>query len=89
MGPSRCGIAAVLDHGANDNGSGYVLIEQLLEDAAGDGADVGLLFRPPALFLRCQTVSRSFHDRCRTHGPGMPRLEALWNAGAHVQWFSL
>jgi hypothetical protein len=42
-----CGIAAVLDHGAYDDGSRYggVLVEQLLEDAARDGADLALLFQ--------------------------------------------
>jgi hypothetical protein len=45
-----CGIAAVLDHGAGDNGSSYrgVLVEQLLEDAARDGADLALLFQTAA-----------------------------------------
>jgi len=39
-----CGIAAVLDHGADDNGNSYraVLVEQLLEEAARDGADLAL-----------------------------------------------
>ncbi len=42
-----CGIAAVLDNGADDDGRSYagVLVEQLLEDAARDGADLALLFR--------------------------------------------
>jgi hypothetical protein len=42
-----CGIAAVLDHGADDDGSsdGGVLVEQLLEAAARDGADLALLFQ--------------------------------------------
>jgi hypothetical protein len=45
-----CGIAAVLDHGANDNGSSYgdVLVAKLLEDATRDGADLALLFQTAA-----------------------------------------
>ena len=45
-----CGIAAVLDNGADDDGRSYegVLVEQLLEDAARDGADLALLFRTAA-----------------------------------------
>jgi hypothetical protein len=45
-----CGIAAVLDHGADGDGSGYggVLVERLLEDAARDGADLALLFETAA-----------------------------------------
>ena len=45
-----CGIAAVLDSGADDEGRSYggVLVEQLLEDAARDGADLALLFRTGA-----------------------------------------
>ncbi len=43
---SICGIAAVLDNGAGDDGSNYgdTLVERLLEDATGDGADLALLF---------------------------------------------
>ena len=42
-----CGIAAVLDSGADDDGRNYgdALVEQLLEDATCDGADLALLFR--------------------------------------------
>ena len=42
-----CGIAAVLDGGPADAGRHYsgVLVEQLLEDAGRDGADLALLFR--------------------------------------------
>lgn len=42
-----CGIAAVLDHGADDNGNSYraVLVEQLLEEAARDGAVLALFSR--------------------------------------------
>jgi hypothetical protein len=42
-----CGIAAVLDSGADDDGRNYgdALVEQLLEDATRDGADLALLFR--------------------------------------------
>ena len=42
-----CGIAAVLDSGADDDGRSYggALVEQLLEDATRDGADLALLFR--------------------------------------------
>ncbi len=45
-----CGIAAVLDNAADDVGSGYggVLVEQLLDDAARDGADLALLFQTAA-----------------------------------------
>jgi hypothetical protein len=45
-----CGIAAVLDHGADENGSNNrgVLVEQLLEDAARDGAELALLFQTDA-----------------------------------------
>jgi len=48
-----CGIAAVLDHGADDAGTNYrgELIEQLLEDATRNGADLALLFQtgnPPS-----------------------------------------
>jgi len=44
---SICGIAAVLDHGADDEdgGHGEVLVEQLLEAAAREGADLALRFR--------------------------------------------
>ena len=44
---SICGIAAVLDHRADGDGSsdGRILVEQLLEDAARDGADLALLFQ--------------------------------------------
>jgi hypothetical protein len=44
---SICGIAAVLDGDAGDGGSHYgdTLVEQLLEDATRDGADLALLFR--------------------------------------------
>ena len=44
---SICGIAAVLDSGADDDGRNYgdTLVEQLLEDATGDGSDLALLFR--------------------------------------------
>ena len=40
-----CGIAAVIDHRANDNGSSYgdVLVAQLLEDAARHGVDLALV----------------------------------------------
>ena len=42
-----CGIAAVLDSGADDEGRNYgdALVEQLLKDATRDGADLALLFR--------------------------------------------
>lgn len=42
-----CGIAAVLNSGAGDDGRNYegALVEQLLEDATRDGADLALLFR--------------------------------------------
>jgi len=42
-----CGIAAVLDGGADDDGSsvGNTLVEQLVDDAARSGADLALLFR--------------------------------------------
>jgi hypothetical protein len=42
-----CGIAAVLSSGGDDDGSncGGALVEQLLEDAAREGADLALLFR--------------------------------------------
>jgi hypothetical protein len=42
-----CGIAAVLDSGADDDGRNYggALVEQLLDDATRDGADLALLFR--------------------------------------------
>ena len=45
-----CGIAAVLDNGADDAGKSYggVLVEQLLEDATRDGTDLALLFRTAA-----------------------------------------
>jgi len=45
-----CGIAAVLDDRADDDGVSYggVLVEQLLEAAARDGADLALLFRTAA-----------------------------------------
>ena len=45
-----CGIAAVPGNGADDDGRRYegVLVEQLLEDAARDGADLALLFRTAA-----------------------------------------
>ena len=42
-----CGIAAVLDNGADDAGRSFgdVLVEQLVEDATRSGADLALLFR--------------------------------------------
>ena len=42
-----CGIASVLDSGPADAGRNYggALVEQLLEDAGRDGADLALLFR--------------------------------------------
>jgi hypothetical protein len=42
-----CGIASVLEHAADDTGNSYagVLVEQLIEDAARDGADLALLFQ--------------------------------------------
>jgi hypothetical protein len=42
-----CGIAAVVDNGADDNGNSYggALAERLLEDAARDGADLALFFQ--------------------------------------------
>jgi hypothetical protein len=42
-----CGIAAVLDSGADDDGRSFgdALVEQLVEDATRDGADLALLFR--------------------------------------------
>jgi hypothetical protein len=42
-----CGIAAVLHGGAGDDGGNYgdALVEQLLDDATHDGADLALLFR--------------------------------------------
>jgi hypothetical protein len=42
-----CGIAAVLNSGAGDDGRNYegALVEQLLEDATRAGADLALLFR--------------------------------------------
>ena len=42
-----CGIAAVLDNGADEDDRRYgdVLVEQLVEAAARDGADLALLFR--------------------------------------------
>jgi hypothetical protein len=47
---SICGIGAVLDNGADDNGRSYAggLVEQLLQDAERDGADLALLFRTAA-----------------------------------------
>ena len=44
-----CGIAGVLTHGADDDGRHYgdLLVEQLIEDAARDHADLVLLFRTP------------------------------------------
>jgi hypothetical protein len=41
-----CGIASVLEHAADDTGNSYagILVEQLIEDAARDGADLALLF---------------------------------------------
>ena len=42
-----CGIAAVLDSGADNDGRsfGEALVERLVEDATRDGADLALLFR--------------------------------------------
>jgi hypothetical protein len=42
-----CGIAAVLDSGSGADGRNYgdALVEQLVEDATRDGADLALLFR--------------------------------------------
>jgi hypothetical protein len=44
-----CGIAAVHDNGADDEGRsfGEALVEQLTEDATRHGADLALLFRTP------------------------------------------
>ena len=49
-----CGIAAVLDHRVDGDGTCYgaVLMEQLIEDAAGNGADLALLFQTSAPMSR-------------------------------------
>jgi hypothetical protein len=42
-----CGIASVIEHAADETANSYagVLVEQLIEDAARDGADLALLFQ--------------------------------------------
>ena len=54
-----CGIAAVLTSGADDDGGNHegALVEQLVEDATRDGADLALLFRRELVVFLCQTAS--------------------------------